>query len=252
MKIFFAFFIALLLPTLLFAAPTVPKDKVWFTPTDAIVGEAIEINAFIYNPQKESITFTVAFLANEKAIGTKTILVPTLTAKTISVSWSVPDTQTLITIDVQKALNAAKKDIPTLHGSLGTVSIGEIVAITPAISLSDTSSIKVWIKANLHEIEVFREKQAKYFIEMREAAKIRLGINKVKNIEDKYQSSLNTPGGTTPKSLPPGESENNGNDYINLIYSTSLASFFGKIEIFYISIVLLILLLLRFFIKLFV
>ena len=40
MKIFFAFFIALLLPTLLFAAPTVPKDKVWFTPTDAIVGEA--------------------------------------------------------------------------------------------------------------------------------------------------------------------------------------------------------------------
>ena len=258
MKAFIAIFLLVIGLTSIASAATpvavvVPTESVNRAPESAKVGEAVTLSAIIYNAQKQSVTYTVVFDAAGTLIGSTTILIPREAAKTASLEWKVPKDGVMVTATITKALTALKKDIATEHRIVGTVVVGNTDPLGISVNKEKVDQAKSWIVKAFSGLEVFRKKQALYFAIERDAARVRLGIDVVTQIEDKYANKFdNTP---DPKNAPSATGVNtstHSNDYFVMIYSSAFASYFGHIAFFYIASFLIVLLLLRIIWRMFI
>lgn len=247
-------FLLILLPIPALAVPAAPEKTVWIEPASADEGEAIELSAFVYNRTAKTATVTVLFAAGETEIATTIITVAPQTGKVALAPWQQPKETTVVTASVVKALDAAKKNIPELLGIIGTATIG--AENSPLISDELQGDIKEWVTSIVAKFEPWRKKQAQYFVALRDRKKDELGINSVKDITDRFEQkdaeAPATPGEEpTLADLTTSDSDIPLASYAVLIYATSLAAMFSSFALFYITVVLLAILVLRFFFSLF-
>lgn len=245
----FALFLSLILmPVLAFAAPTLPDAKVWISPADAEPTKPVTLHAFVYNTSKEEITFTVSFKEKTTEVASTAILVPAESAKVATATWIMPSESKAIAAVVTKATTKQNKDIATLHGTLGTVTVGSIATL-PEISIPGGSTVKAWVGGFLEKAEVFRVRNAGYFVREREAAKVRLGINTFGGVADKLLTPEIPAQDPKDAEVAPVESKNDPMDYVTLAYSSILAPLFAQKAVFYIVSILLTLFIIRFIVS---
>jgi hypothetical protein len=227
-----SFFMAVFFATHTFAAATLPNSSVWFTPADAPIGSAIALNALVYNNQTQNINFTVDFTVGATLIGTVTEVIPAQTAKTLSYAWVMPKVATVVTAKVIAAANTKKQSVPALVGTLGTVTVG---GVTPIIStVLPGGSLTTWFAPALANLETYRVQQSVKYVALRDSTKSQLNITMTNGMP----------------TIPSEKSLGNPSLYLTLIYSTALATLFSNVAVFYIACILLILLVLRFIVKL--
>jgi hypothetical protein len=195
------------------------------------------------------------FTVDGKEIGNNTVSLAAGAAKTASISWIVPQKETVVTATITKAIDAKKVSITELLGDIGIVTVGGLSADT--LSLPSDSAIKKWFASITAHIEPFRLKEAIYFRDLRDATRARLGIVS--------STSTPTPSSTTPEAAALPQQTNNagtlsdlsalktvhGGDYVTLIYATALATLFSSILLFYLLLIGLIILVIRFIFRLF-
>jgi hypothetical protein len=215
-----SFFMVIFFATQTFAVATLPNSSVWFTPADAAIGSAISLNALVYNNQTQNINFTVDFSVGATLIGTVTEVIPAQTAKTLSYAWVMPKVATVVTAKVIAAANTKKQSVPLLIGILGKVTVG---GVAPIIST-----------AALAKLEAYRVQQSAKYVALRDSTKSQLNITMTNGMP----------------TIPSEKSLGNPSVYLTLIYSTALATLFSNVAVFYIACILLLLLVLRFIVKL--
>lgn len=230
-----------------FAVGDVPKDKVSVSPVGGKVGSAITISAFLYNDQKETMTFTLEAKAGDTVLAKPVVTLASGSAKTIAIAWKEPKAQTTVTVNIISALNAKRVDVPALHGTLGIVLVGssETPPSTPSAPLSTGAFGKVFDSSKSF-LETFRVTQATHFAKERDAVKAKLGIQKTDT------SGVIESGASGTDDLPQIKKVDNPMDYGMLILSTALASFFASSLMFYGALALITLLLIRALFKMFV
>jgi hypothetical protein len=235
------------------APPNAPAASVWMTPANAKKGDDVVLNAFIYNSTNKTITTSVLFSTPESEIATINLTLSAQSAKTATSDWTVPETQTVVTASVIKAVDANQKNIPELLGPVGTVTAG-----TPSTFSIGSLGIgaKTWAGTVLAIIEPWRIKQADHFIALRDKTKRELGVDVASDVMSKFTLQNKNPEvpalpgeerptqTATERAFPIGK-------YATLLYASALASIFASATLFYISVVLLAILVLRFFIRLF-
>lgn len=230
----------ILFPVKSFAVDAIPNTSVWFTPSNAIAGSAISLNALVYNNQAQDATVTVSFKTDKAVIGTQTQLIASQSAKTLVQKWVMPSTTTVVTVSVTAAVDKNKKSIPALLGTLGTVSVGAgVTPVINSVSFPGSSQLTAWFGPLLSKIETFRAHEAVSYAILRDQTKVTLGITQVK------APTVASDG------LPPLKFDN-PMQYVTLVYATACASFFGSAAVFYIGCILIILLAVRFVVNLFV
>jgi hypothetical protein len=133
MRIFTAL-VVWIVPLIALAAPTIPAQLVWTTPESAKAGETIKLSALVYNSTDRQVSVTVDFVADGKTVATApTTVLPIETAKVVTADWRMPTDKTLITASVRTATDKSKKEVETLVGTIGTVSIAPIATPIPAV-----------------------------------------------------------------------------------------------------------------------
>jgi hypothetical protein len=238
-----------------YATAEVPSAAVWVTPSDAKAGDAIMLNAFVYNNTTDEASATVVFTqgipAEAKGIATATITVPANTAKIATVSWTMPEKSALVTATVTKAVTKAKKDIPSLAGVLGTVTIGGTT-----MALPDFGNVKGRIGVWLAAIEVFRLKQAEHYAQvLKESKQTVNGVAKKDIVNLLTPDDSNAPTPTTEGQLSAGsvkETESHAGAYASMVFATAANSFFAHKALFYISLIIVGLFIVRFIVGRFV
>ncbi len=121
------------------------------------------------------------------------------------------------------------------------------------------SKLKVFYDKYKEKLETFRNKQALYFATLRDQTKVKLGIQVTGDILKELSPMFTPPPAPTPIGSDPnklGELEtkklDSPMDYVTLIYSTSLASLFASVLMFYGVLAFLLFLLIRVFFRMFV
>lgn len=219
-----------------FALGDTPAQKVWVTPVGATPGTAIVISAFLYNDQKETVTYTLEVKAADTNITTTVATLAPGSAKTLTFNWKEPKEQTTVAVSIISALGKNKKDIPLLHGTLGAALVGEKASTSSIPSLDVGASAVDKAKAF---VESIRTKQADYFTTLRDSKRTLLGLDPV----------------GTPSTDADGlqvKRVDNPVDYAMLIVATALASFFSHVMLFYAISIIIIFLLIRVLVKMFV
>ncbi len=241
----------LVLPTGAFAAPTPPAQSVWIVPENPKKGTTAELNALVYNKSTKSVTVSVLFSIPDDEIETISATIAPATAKTITALWDVAEGTQQITASVISAVDSNKKTVPELLGVVGTVTIGK------------TSSVETTLRGILGNvfsiIDPWRQKQAQHFTTLRDAAREKVGVKSIKEAYDTFAplppEVPAAPGDTkedTVADLALGYEAIPIGAYITLIYATALATIFSSIALFYITLTLLSLLVLRFIIRIFI
>jgi hypothetical protein len=241
MRIFSLVFVLVFISMAAFtwAAP-LPKEIVTVDPVSASAGEAIVISAFLYNDQKETITYTLEAKGGDTVIGKSVATLTKGSAKTVSFSWKQPKNKTTVSVNIVSALTTKKADLTNLHGSLGVLLVGaeESVVVSqenkkPVLSGKGFDGLK-------KTLEDFRIKQLTYFAKER----------------DDSRAKIDQKDTVVPPSFENGDIEvakvGNPTDYGMLILATSLASFFSSAWMFYGAIILILLLIVRFIFKSFI
>jgi hypothetical protein len=239
-----------------FAIATSPMQTVSIEPINAEIDKAIKINALIYNDQKESITFGVNFSFGEKIIGTQSVLIGPLSAKTVSISWTQPKEKTEIVVSIVSSVTKNKKDIKSLQGVLGTITLGQ-----DSININtDLENKATGIFSSIYSnIEKFRLKQSLYFGDLRDKTKRTLGMQIKEDLIKKIAPIFKAPSGPTFEGDTPsklGELDNskldNPKEYGILIFTTSMASLFGNSIMFYGVLAFMVLYIIRTLFKMFI
>lgn len=240
---------ALCLTQTSFALGETPKEKVWVEPIGGKVGSAITISSFLYNDQKETITFTLEAKAGDTTIAKPVVTLASGSAKTVAMAWKEPKVQTTVTVSVVSALNTKRVDIPSLHGTLGIVLVGTVEAVAPtsATPKLSTGAFGKIFESSKAVLETFRLKQALHFAAERDAAKGKLGIQNTDT-----PGTIKSGASGVEEELPQIKHVDNPMDYGMLILSTALASFFASALMFYGALVIIALLIIRALFKLFV
>lgn len=239
------FFIAVLwisLASHVWSAPA-PQNQVWFAPVDATPQSAITLNAFIYNPTDTAVIVTVGFTNGGKSLGVATVTIPQDMGKVASVPWIMPTGTALVAVTVEKATTSKKSEIKSLLGPVGIITVG---AAPPNVL---TGKIKVWFLKTFAIIEKFRVAQATQYKALLLQSKIKAGQSGVDDIgKVLVPDAPGVPGEVTnPKDKYPDFAA-----YGKLIYAMALSSFFEKKLLFYISVGLLALVVVRFIVRRFV
>jgi hypothetical protein len=218
------------------AAATVPNTSVWFTPSTAAAGEAISLNALVYNSQSFDATVNVAFATADQNVGTVSELIPAQTAKTVTLAWKMPAQDTSITATVSSATDKNKKAVPALVGTIGTIIVGPNVATpaVPSVSFPDSSQISAWFAPILASIDAYRAKEATHFISLRDQSKAVVG------------TTISSAPAVAMKDGLSSKVLGNPMEYLTYGLYYALATLFANSAIFYIALVLVILLVLRF------
>lgn len=236
-------------------------------PDRAVAGESVVISAAVHNTTSQTVSVTVEFTAGTVLLGKKTIRIPKKEVGVATIEWSVPTVATTVTAEVPTAVGANGMFISTLVGTLGTVTITPATVLPKEVSalerIPGVVAVIAWGNRSIATIEPFRTKQAELFAQKASEARKSLGIavgSAVGNaVEKKVSSALDpqpTETDTTSKkayqSVAAVKEEGlHPLTYASLIGSVALGSFFGNKILFYVSLILLLLLLLRFIISFF-
>jgi hypothetical protein len=208
------------------AADALPSTSVWFTPPTATAGQPITLNALVYNNQTSQATVTVAFTTPTLNIAAVTATIPAGSAKTISFAWTMPKDVTLMMATVTAATNSSHQSIPSLLGTIGTVTIGtEPTVLANGITFPGSEQISAWFGPFISKVEVWRIQEAAIFTAQRQAVQAKI----TSSVSQAFSTPMN---------------------YIVLIYTTCLASLFSNIAFFYVALILVILLALKFIVNL--
>ena len=145
-------------------AQTETASKVWITPSDAKAGEAVTINALVYNDTVSDVNMTVVFFSgvdpDATELGKATILVKTNASNTAAQSWTMPSIATPVAVAVSKAVaTKTKKTVPSLAGVVGTITVGGSSSGFSVASLKDVK----WIGTIITYLEDFRTTQAQKY-----------------------------------------------------------------------------------------
>lgn len=255
MKRFLALIPLLLLPLIVFAAPTIPTQTVWMTPEGASSGTAIVLSAFVYNTTQKSVTVTVGFFNKSTEVAQATSTISPQTALTLSAPWTVPEVGSVITAKVTKAVDNNKKEVPEIIGTVGTVTVGVLPQTTTTQLTERLRSIMSTIFAF---VEPWRRSQAQYFETLRDTKKAILGIDSTKDAIDALNpitpEAPAVPGTDTKtekglEDIAPRYQGIPVGDYIVFLYATALATIFGSIALFYIVAILLALFVVRLIVR---
>jgi hypothetical protein len=248
MKYFFSLLLVVVLATSAYAADA----KVWFTPmpgkepVSLTTGDPILIYAKLDNVLKDPVTYVLAFTVGEKTIGSKVVTLAGYTAQDTSVEWKMPETSTDVLVTVAKATDKNKKELKALAGPIGTVTVGVPVATTQL----DLGPVKGWVGDLVSALEAWRVKQSEYFTALKDEAKEVLSRTTIKDVGDLLQPE--TPTQSATDANPQVEQKDNGTTlgYLKLIYATAGKAFFGHKGVYFVTIILAALLLIRLFLKL--
>lgn len=244
-KLLLVIAIVLGLATRTFAAAELPKAAVWVEPATANVGDAVTLNALVYNNQTSDATVTVAFSETAGTIATTTATISAGTAKTVSASWKMPAQSTEVTATVTSAVTATKKSLPGLIGKIGTVTVTGTVVTPNAVSgiIPGSKQINAFFAPIITKIELFRLQEVTYF----------------KNLKATSQASVDQAAKKAAVLDPAPDDKNTASEaagnpfaYIPLAYATVALALFANQAIFYIVMTLALLLVLRFIVNLIV
>lgn len=242
----FALIVTTALGTHAFAAPAPLSATLWYTPSDATPGEVVELNALVYNDTAEEVSVTVTFSGNNVLVATTgTILIPTKTAKVATARWLMPTEKITLTATAAKVLSKAKKDVPALHGVLGTVVVGG----TSALAIPEIPpGVKGFAAKIVNFLEGFRLKELAYFTRLYDKSKEVLGTTTLKDVSTILQPDTAPKDTTTDTTVAPPEEKKPSNTmgYLQLLYATSGKAFFGHKAVYYVVLILAILLIFRF------
>lgn len=244
------FFFVLIIPLHVYGAVEAPEFNIWITPPDAKPGEAIEIHAFVYNNTTKNVTATISFKVSAKEIGKSTISIPAETAKAAKISWEFPQEKTEVLVEVTNAVDTRKKNVPELVGVVGTVTIEENNT-KGSLALPSQQAIKKWFGSIFATIEPFRIKQSDHYTELRNNTRDKLGLgSKNGMLPDLSEPETPAVPGDDEESLRAGSvttaRQLNIGNYLTYLYASALAALFTNIAVFYITLILVILLVLRF------
>lgn len=241
---------ALLLATITYAAPTQPKTGVWTVPENAKNGEKVELNALVYNSETKTVTMSVLFATPTDELATITLTLPAGSAKTATSDWTVPSEQTTVKASVIKAVDASQKVVPDMLGPIGSVTIGMPVKSTFSLGNFNIST-KTWFGTMLSFIEPWRKAQAVKYAALRDATRKELNIDTVVDITNRFNApdAPALPG--QAKQPTPAQQAFPIGKYATLLFASAVAALFASSTIFYIAAICVILLLFRFFIRLF-
>lgn len=215
------------------AADTLPSNALTVAPANALAGSAITLNALVYNNESVNAVVTVAFTIPDGSTTGGTITIANVTAiigpasaKTIAANWEMPTQSTVVTATVTAAVDDNKQLLPSLLGTLGTVTVGPSSSSSIAgISFPGSTQISAWFAPLFSTIENWRLQEA---------------------------VALTTLRTTTQATITSSPSQAFGNpwNYATLIYATIGAALFTNQIIFYIAFGLLVLFVLRMIIRL--
>ena len=231
-----------------FATAALPTNSIWVSPATAAEGAAITLNALVYNNTAQDVTVTVTFTTKPadpavqpKVLGTIKQLVTSESAKTFSQAWTMPKGAIAVTGAVTSALTKQNQSIQTLVGPLGTITVGSdaVTPVATGVTFPGSVQLSNWFGPFITKVEAWRTKEATYYTALRDKTKTQLDITK--------SAATTTP--VSVDGLPPVKTDN-PMQWVTLIFATACASLFSNMVIFYISAILLILLVLRFIINL--
>lgn len=233
------------------------KEVVWVTPKNAALDAPITINATVKNPSTQRITAAVVFTAGKTLLGKTTVVVAKKSSGVATLRWNVPTVSTDVQAEVVSAVTADDKFIASATGVLGTVTVtppNDESAISTAVKNFDISKIP-GISVALQKVEPFRIAQAKKFSASAKEIRTRISdeVSKkvAKKVGDTVSNALSPDGTTKQKGATTTEALDNSNpfdntaEYGSLIVAMSLAAFFSNMLFFYISIVLVALIVIR-------
>lgn len=249
------FFIASpLLSIQAFAAPNAPQQSVFLTQENPKKGEAVQLNALVYNQGSDTVKATVSFLDAETEIGTAQITIPPRSAQTAMVTWTFPSALTEVTVFVTAATDSRGRTVSTMIGQVGTASFGKDSSsfFSGAGIESQLTNLIAFV---FEDIEPWRLKQAERFADLRDRKRAELGIS---TAQETYSSYINNtspevpalPGGQQTTSYIPVEKQKlNVTGYATLLYATSMSKLFSSMVLFYVAILLGIILIIRWIIS---
>jgi hypothetical protein len=238
-----------------FAAAQLPSTSVWFDPATAVVDAPITLNALVYNNQAATATVTVVFTTDKQTkIGSVTEQVPAQSAKTFSTAWKMPAKSTLVTATVTTAVTASKKSLPALVGPVGSITVGTVTPLITGVavpSFPGSTQIAAWFAPLFNAVEKFRLQQATYFTRLQESSRNKIGLNPAA-LPQIFQQPDGTTDSTPSSTSGQAANANTVNmfgsplDYVTYAYATAFTALFANQMVFYIVLILIILLLLRF------
>ncbi len=244
-----AFIASIMLGTILVHAQTISKQGVWVSPADAVPGADITINTLVFNNTKTDSTITVVFRAAGVDIGTTNVLVPKEIAKPASVPWVAPEVPTVVEAVATKAVTSNGKAVPELTGVIGSVRVGPVEVVEES-----TNPVTKVLAKVFNITEPIRTTYATYFANLRDTVKTRIGIAVGTRVGEKVTDAFlsEVPAAPIEKTDTPTEQNKFDNpiDYLTLIFASGMATLLGNQPLFYITLVLLIIMLIKFIFRL--
>lgn len=185
MRILLLSLVLILIPSFSAEAKII-QNSVWLEPSEPKAGEKVILGALVRNSTTKTITYTVVFSDNEKAIGTKSVQVPSGATRPATIEWTASSGEHELEAYVSKAVEANGKvvessDIEPAH----TVTIN----IGGAKESNEKSKVNIPIPEDLKEkgkgllgkIDAWRLKKLSEFKEKRDSYKAEVDTAKTKD-----------------------------------------------------------------------
>lgn len=240
---FFKFYFGLVLLTVLTPSVVgaVSSRRVWMTPSDATVGEMVQINASIYNDTNQSLVIDVLFKTSEKTIKKfSAFLIPAQATKNLAVDYVLPSTSETITVEIKNSQTKDGKKVASFDGMVGVVELRDSFSSKPI----NSEKIKNFFQNIFSKIENFRIKQYQKFSNLNEKNKEIWGQTSLQDVRDAFKSNKNEPSQSANPEQK-NQLQKNWFGYLQLAYSSLLKGLFGQKVIFYVVFFLLVLYILR-------
>lgn len=221
--------------------------SVWYTglpsekPSTLSAGDSILIYAKIENVLPDPITYVLAFSAQEKTIANKTLTLPGYSRQDISIPWTIPAEPVDVTAAIVKATDAQKKEMKALVGPIGTVTV--------PLKPDTLSEAKIFFASTVAKLEEIRLQQYASFSAQKKEANGIIDSTTLRDVHTILQPE--SPNESQQQTNPTSEkTKKTIGQYAKLVYSTLGEAFFKNKTIFFVSIILIGLLIVRGIIRL--
>jgi hypothetical protein len=226
-------------------AQATPSDSVWFEPATAKAGEAITLNAFVYNSVQTPVTLTVEFRTSEKVlIGSKTVSLGVASGTTLTQSFTMPAEPSAVTVSIPKATNSKLAEVKGLEGTIGTIMLDANAPLPGPFPFEQT--VSSWVKEKVRIIESWRLTKAKYYTDQKAHYRLSAGLTAAQPQEGKDLLPLVPE--QPQQSQPQPNTRASIGTYAGLVWTTVCAVLFTNELVFYIVAGVIIFLILRFII----
>jgi hypothetical protein len=226
-----------------------PTNSVWYEPASAKPGEAVTLNAFVYNTVQTPVTLTVVFRTDTKdVISTQTRTLGVGSGGTVSYAWKLPDQKTIVTVAVTKAINDKRFEVKSLEGDVGTITLDPAQPVTTVASTANGAA--AWLHAVSDTVTAWRKKEASYCEQKKEQYQRSTGVTFQSQMgHDLFSTKPDAPQSVpTPLNAPV---QAGAHDYYNLIWTSACSTLFGNATVFYAVAIVILFLVLRLLTRLF-